>query len=316
MLGSIAALTVLASTLVNALTIRQTPVPFTYPSLKACPSTNLSVQCSCENKTTIENTCCSPTPGGLVLATQFWNTYTNRESEGQFLPARHWGIHGLWPDNCDGSYESYCDLSRQIDPEPSPNTTTGKPDGTPVPAWKGESATEILKKFGRYDLLNYMNGYWIARDQPNDYLWAHEYAKHATCFSTFDTNCYDNHQPFEDAVDYWQAAIRANKMFPTYDILASQGILPSNSTSYKLVEFENAFVSQVGAKPFFGCSGPEKSGERKVLSEVWVFAHVLGTPQFGQYKAVDSTTPSSCSNETEIWYYERTPSSEISKFMS
>ncbi|KAK4049285.1 hypothetical protein OIV83_004222 [Microbotryomycetes sp. JL201] len=315
MFSSVATCALLAGT-ATALSIQEPAAPFTYPSLKACPATAASVQYSCENKTAIENTCCSPTPGGLVLATQFWNTYTNMESSGQFLPARHWGIHGLWPDNCDGSYESYCDLSRQIDPEPSPNTTTGKPDGTPVPAWTGESATEILESFGRHDLLNYMNGYWIARDQPNDYLWAHEYAKHATCFSTFDKKCYESHQPWEDAIDYWQAAIRANKQYPTWDILASQGIVPSNSTTYSLQDLENAFVAQVGAKPFFGCSGPEPSGQRTVLSEVWVYAHVLGTPQFGQYKAIDSTTASSCSNTTGIHYYERTPSSEVSKFVS
>jgi hypothetical protein len=59
---------------------------------------------------------------------------------------------GLWPDNCDGSYESYCDLSRQYDPVPSPAVL---PDGTRVPAWNGTTIDTWIKEFGRYDLLDY-----------------------------------------------------------------------------------------------------------------------------------------------------------------
>jgi ribonuclease T2 len=44
---------------------------------------------------------------------QFWNTYTGLEKNGSFLPNGSWGIHGLWPDRCDGTYGQYCDLARQ-----------------------------------------------------------------------------------------------------------------------------------------------------------------------------------------------------------
>lgn len=74
--------------------------PNTFPSLKGCLDEPMFY--SCENTTTIENTCCSPTPGGLVLQTQFWDTYTGLEHKGQLLPESSWGIHGLWPDFCDG----------------------------------------------------------------------------------------------------------------------------------------------------------------------------------------------------------------------
>ena len=56
--------------------------------------------------------CCTPTEG-LVLVTQFWNTHTAREGQGSVLPKEAWGIHGLWPDRCDGTYGQYCDLARQ-----------------------------------------------------------------------------------------------------------------------------------------------------------------------------------------------------------
>lgn len=221
---------------------------------------------------------------------------------------------GLWPDLCSGAYESYCDLSRQYDPVPSPNTTNGLPNGTVVPPWTGETATDILKRFGRHDLLSYMEGYWPSRNEPSDHLWAHEYAKHATCFSTFDKECYPNWEAGVDVIDYFAAAIRAHKQYPTWDILAASGILPSNTTRYSLEDLNDAFRAQLGAIPYFGCSRDE-NGERTVLSEVWVYAHVLGTPQYGSYKVLDTTFPSTCSNATgSVWYYERTPGSEVSKY--
>jgi ribonuclease T2 len=45
-------------------------LPSTTPDISACVKTPSFY--SCENTTAITNTCCSPTPGGLVLQTQFW----------------------------------------------------------------------------------------------------------------------------------------------------------------------------------------------------------------------------------------------------
>lgn len=71
----------------------------------------------------------------------------------------------------NGSYTQYCDLSRQYDPVPSPNTTTGLPNGAVVPAYNGSGIGTFLEPFGRYDLLEYMNTYWIAQNSPNQDLW-------------------------------------------------------------------------------------------------------------------------------------------------
>jgi len=90
---------------------------------------------------------------------------------------------GLWPDFCNGSYTQYCDFNRQYDPSPSPKIQ----NGLVVPPYNGSSIeTFSLIPFGRYDLLNYMNTFWINQGGSNAAFWQHEFSKHATCFSTFD----------------------------------------------------------------------------------------------------------------------------------
>jgi ribonuclease T2 len=117
------------------------------------------LSCSAQAYPNVTDSCCTETFGGLVLSTQFWDTYTGLEFAGQVLPLNTWTLHGLWPDFCNGSYTQYCDLNRQYDPIPSPNTTTGTKDGTPVPPYKGPSISTFLEPFGKLDLLAYMNKY-------------------------------------------------------------------------------------------------------------------------------------------------------------
>ncbi|KAF8632964.1 hypothetical protein AX15_001561 [Amanita polypyramis BW_CC] len=274
---------------------------FTGPNLSSC-SLQPSVF-SCENTTTIKDTCCSPTPGGLVLQTQLWNTWTGYEGKGQKLPQRSWTIHGLWPDNCDGSYEQYCDFSRQYDPNPFPAVL---PNGTKVPPYDGPEIDTFIEKFGRYDLLDTMKAYWISQGSPNTAFWAHEFSKHGTCTSTFNVACYGpGYIKHQDVVDFFDATVRAFRHYPTFDMLASYGILPSNKTSYTLAQFQSAILSQIGVIPYFGCVS-----NGTILSEVWYFNHVYGTEQYGTYKPINTTTTSSCSETKPIWYFERAIGSE------
>lgn len=67
------------------------------------------------------------------------------------------------------SLGQYCDLARQFDPRPSPNTTTGLPNGTVVPPWEGgDIVTSTLEKWGKYDLLAFMKKYWKSRGDPGE----------------------------------------------------------------------------------------------------------------------------------------------------
>jgi hypothetical protein len=68
------------------------------------------LSCSANAFPNITDSCCTETFGGLVLSTQFWDTYTGLESKGQLLPKNTWSLHGLWPDFCNGSFTQYCDL--------------------------------------------------------------------------------------------------------------------------------------------------------------------------------------------------------------
>ena len=68
----------------------------------SCPSPELS----CHNTTVQDNLCCFNAPGGSLLQTQFWDTNPPTG------PSDSWTLHGLWPDNCDGTYDANCDSRR------------------------------------------------------------------------------------------------------------------------------------------------------------------------------------------------------------
>lgn len=59
-----------------------------------------------------------------------------------------------------------------------------------MPIYQGEPIDQWFEAYGKLDLLAYMNKHWVSQHDPNWVLWAHEYSKHATCFSTYDTECY------------------------------------------------------------------------------------------------------------------------------
>lgn len=76
------------------------------------------------------------------MQTQFW------DSDPATGPAKSWTIHGLWPDNCDGSYEATCDSSRAY-------TDIGC----------------ILLDKGHGDILDYMETYWKDYQGDDESFW-------------------------------------------------------------------------------------------------------------------------------------------------
>lgn len=167
-----------------------------------------------------------------------------------------------------------------------------------------------------------MEDYWVARGQPNWYLWAHEFSKHATCFSTFDLPCYGpKYQKDYDLIQFFETTIMYFLRLPTYDWLAAKDIVPSNSTSYTLSYIEGALSSEYGPTPYVGCAGTpynETSAGKgssddggTELSEVWYYFHSFGRPQNGNWSPTEQAGSSSCAKASgAVHYYERTPGSQ------
>ena len=239
-------------------------------TLQSCPNPQLS----CHNTSAVADTCCFNAPGGQLLQTQFWDT---DPSEG---PADSWTLHGLWPDHCNGQYDSYCSADRQY-----------------------TNITQTLQSFGQTSLLAFMNTYWknqngAVKSFPSSYshpgegqskvidegipgtdesFWEHEWGKHGTCISTLDPSCYVNYVPQEEVVDFFNRTVSLFQTLPTYQWLADAGITPSATQNYSSSDVLAALAAQHGANVTIECTG---DGE---LDEVYYFYNVAGSVQVGTF---------------------------------
>jgi ribonuclease T2 len=158
-------------------------------ALAGSAKTCTSPQTSCRNTTAVTDLCCFNAPGGQLLQTQFWDT---SPSTG---PSNSWTIHGLWPDHCDGTFDSNCDASR---------------------AYTG--ITAILQSFGKTALLADMNTYWVDINGDNESFWEHEWAKHGTCISTLKPSCYTSYTAKQEVPDFFQKTVDLFKTLDSYTV--------------------------------------------------------------------------------------------------
>jgi ribonuclease T2 len=70
-----------------------------------------------------------------------------------------------------------------------------------------------------------MNTYWVDINGDDESFWGHEWAKHGTCISTFDTSCYTDYTPQEEVPDFFQATVDLFKTLDSYTVLPSLPIL-------------------------------------------------------------------------------------------
>ncbi|KAH6620881.1 ribonuclease T2-like protein [Chaetomium sp. MPI-SDFR-AT-0129] len=219
-----------------------------------------SAPVSCHNTTSFD-TCCLEYPGGHMVQTQFWDTNP------PVGPSDSWTIHGLWPDHCDGTFDSSCDSSRAY-----------------------TNITQILQAASP-DTLSFMQTHWKPNSGTDESFWEHEWGKHGTCMTTLRPSCYSGYQPTQEAVDFFDRTVALFQGLPSYSWLADAGIVPSTTATYTLSAIQAALTGKFGFAVTINCN----SGE---LNELWYHYNVQGSVQSGTFKPTSpvgagSTCPSS-----------------------
>ncbi|CAK9136342.1 unnamed protein product [Ilex paraguariensis] len=130
-------------------------------------------------------------------------------------PAADFGIHGLWPNNNDGSYPSNCD----------PNSP--------------------YKQSEISDLISRMQSNWPTLACPSgsgSTFWSHEWDKHGTC----SESVLDQHGYFKSALDLKQK-------LGLLQILRNAGINPDGGL-YSLSSIKGAIKNSIGYTPWIECN--------------------------------------------------------------
>jgi ribonuclease T2 len=193
-----------------------------------------------------------------LLQTQFWDT----DVPGS--PAHSWTIHGLWPDNCDGTYIEDCDPSRDYD------------------------IRDLLTEQGATSTLDYIKRFWLNAGGSDEHLWNHEWSTHGTCYSTLEPSCLPDGSPEgAEAVSYVQTIVSLFKTLPTYKWLEDAGIKPSYHRTYTLREILSALEQGSGYTPAVGCS-------RGQLNSVSYYYNLKGSLLDGQFIPINSPKDSTC----------------------
>lgn len=233
------------------------PTPFANFARAAgdtCPASVVS----CQNVSGV-NSCCVETPGGQLLQTQFW------DFDPSTGPADSWTVHGLWPDNCDGTFEQDCDPSRNY------------PD-----------IRSVLSENGKDDLLQFMDEFWVDINGKNEQFWSHEWNKHGTCMSTIAPDCLpEGSKTGLDAASYFQLAADAFKSLPTYEFLASAGIEPDETKTHTLEDLTSAIKEAHGFVPALDC-------KKGALNAISYYFNLQGTVTNGSLVAFDAPKAGSC----------------------
>ncbi|KAI9819358.1 MAG: ribonuclease T2-like [Phylliscum demangeonii] len=222
----------------------------------SCPNAPLSCHGTGSGAGAAAASCCFLSPGGQLLQTQFWDTNPPTG------PEDSWTLHGLWPDHCDGTFDTYCDKSRAY-------TDIGGTVGGAQP-----------------ELLAFMQTYWKDYQGDDENLWEHEWSKHGTCINTLKPSCYAHYGPQEELVDYFQKAVDLFKGLDTYQALAAAGITPSTQQRYTAQRLQTALSQVTGHSVTLGC----KNG---VLNEVWYHFNVRGSLQTGDFVPTEPDGPKS-----------------------
>jgi ribonuclease T2 len=141
-----------------------------------------------------------------------------------------------------------------------------------------------------------MSTYWKDYKGNDESFWYHEWAKHGTCISTLEPECYSDHKATEEVVDYFQKAVDLFKGLPSYEWLKAADIVPSKSQTYTFAAIQKALAAnRPGVEVTLGC----KSG---ALNEIWYHYDVRGSLQTGEFVPSDPDGTKSTCPKTGIRY--------------
>lgn len=150
--------------------------------------------------------------------------------------ASQWTMHGIWPTA----------------------------NGTDGPNYCNESATFNITEIE--SLIPTLMKEWpnLITNESFDSFWSHEWLKHGTCATGISALSTERGffttvlSLLEQKLNYTQA-------------LEDYGIKPSNTTTYKLDQFNDAFKKKFGVRPLVECLYTEKKGQ--VLSQISLCLH-------------------------------------------
>jgi len=128
-----------------------------------------------------------------------------------------WTIHGLWPENYDGTYPANCNSSYPF-------------------------------KYSEVSDLGYdMYHYWPDLYYNSTDFWEHEWEKHGTC-AMESTVVDDEHDYFSAALNLYEKHFYIDKW------LSNAGIVPSTTKTYSWQQFYDALHAGLGVKAAIQCT--------------------------------------------------------------
>ena len=141
-----------------------------------------------------------------------------------------------------------------------------------------------------------MSTYWKDYQGDDETFWEHEWAKHGTCISTLEPECYTDHKATEEVVDYFQKAVDLFKQLPSYEWLKAAGIEPSTDKTWTSTQIQSALAAKrPGVDVTLGCKS-------SALNEIWYHYDVRGSLQTGEFVPSDPDGTKSTCPQTGIRY--------------
>ncbi|XP_031617444.1 ribonuclease Oy-like [Contarinia nasturtii] len=137
-----------------------------------------------------------------------------------------WGIHGIWPNNLDGSHPSFCSDSSSFD-------------------------IESLKPF-----MEPLKQSWFSlKEKFIEKFWRHEWLKHGTLTKSLpDLNT---------EAKYFGQGLKWFQKYHIKNLLTQANIKPG--TDYNIIDIHNALKNELDAEPEIACHKKEDTGEQYLV---------------------------------------------------